>query len=329
MTSMGDNEQYWLAWVEGELDPVEARALQEQLQSDPELLKRLMAMRLDRERFSALPIPAPPSDFLQRVETAMTRPMLAIPAHTAPGRFRRRKHRSDVRMLLQRRLRLAAMIALAIGICTLAVRFNPFANIFSVSDTVTSSSPTGDWLATSTGMAPTQRDPLMSTAPIEEVVLPEPLAMLVGSDTDVLTMLRETALQVGCTLVRNASPADFNQNGLSASSSSSGEGREGEVDLEPTLMLGDADQAPSFEDQFLYADAGSVYTITVPLSQLDLLLAALDERAGADASVLLLDDYLKKDVSPDWIRTIRARRAVSSWTRTEDDPMIVVPIFIK
>ena len=59
------------------------------------------------------------------------------------------------------------------------------------------------------------------------------------------------------------------------------------------------------------------------------LLAALDERAGADASVLLLDDYLKMDVSPDWIRSIRARRAVSSWTRSEDDPVIVIPIFIK
>lgn len=328
MTSMGDNEQHWLAWVEGELDPMEACALQEQLQSDPELLKRLMAMRLDRERFSALPIPAPPSDLLQRVETAMTRPMLAIPAHSAPGRFRRRKHRTDVRMLLQRRLRLAAMIALAIGIFSLGVRFNPFANIFSMSDTAISSAPTVDWLATGTVMAPTEVDPLASSPLAQVVVHPTPLAMLVGSDTDVLTMLRETVLQVGCTLVRNASPADFTQTGLSASSSTE-EDRGGAVDLEPTLVLGDADQAPSFEDQFLYADAGSIYTITVPLSQLDLLLAALDERAGADASVLLLDDYLKMDVSPDWIRTIRARRAVSSWTRSEDDPVIVIPIFIK
>ncbi|MCH2149192.1 MAG: hypothetical protein MK095_07140, partial [Phycisphaerales bacterium] len=111
MTSMDHtHEERLLAWVEGTLDPADALALENELQSNPELFNRLKAMRDDREQIGLLPEPPPPSELLQRVEQAMTRPMLAAPAHTVPGRFRRRKHRSEVRVLLQSRFRMAALI---------------------------------------------------------------------------------------------------------------------------------------------------------------------------------------------------------------------------
>ncbi|MDG2291940.1 MAG: hypothetical protein P8L37_04715, partial [Phycisphaerales bacterium] len=283
------HEERLLAWVEGALDPADARILETELKSNPELFNRLKAMRDDRAKIGALPEPPPPPDLLQRVEMAMTRPMLAIPPDSVPGRFRRRKHRSEVRVLLQSRFRMAALIIVGIGLFSALLLFNPFAGMFSSSDNARRPASAGDmsdWLAVGKGAPAASVAPPQTVAPGDVAILPEPLAMVLGSDADALAMLRELTLQVDGTLVRNASAADFNESGLGASADTQSI-HDGGFDLEPTLLLGDADQSPSFDDQFLYAASGAIYTIAVPLSRLDALLLALDERAGTDASVLL------------------------------------------
>jgi hypothetical protein len=325
------NEQQCLAWIEGELDSEASRIFEQELQRDPELASRVQAMRRDRDLLQSMPVPPVPADLSERVEQAMTRPMLTGDRVGGPGRFRRRTQRSADHANWGVPIRMAALIAIGVGVLVVLVFFSPISRVLTglhdenmvahdgdVQNLMVLSDPRNTEAGTDGTMA--------FDVVVEDPVTPEPLAMVLHSESDVLPRLRELAKEAGGTLIRNASQEDLMEDDFVASSSGAGRPASREPSDAPVLS-GDPSMAPSFDDQFRYADAGSVYTIAVPLSKLDELLVMLDDAFGTDGAVLLLQDHLSDANDTDWVRTLRAREAVSTWTRDTVDPIVILPIF--
>ena len=65
-----------LAFVEGELDPTDAAALEAELATVPGARELVRALAEDRRDLRSMPEPAPPIDFRRAVEPALARPML-------------------------------------------------------------------------------------------------------------------------------------------------------------------------------------------------------------------------------------------------------------
>ena len=116
--------------------------------------------------------------------------------------------------------------------------------------------------------------------------------------------------------------------GLTASTSAAELPESGLQPPPSPVLSGDMAMAPSYDDQFRYAGAGSIYTVAVPLSRLDELLAMLDDSFGGESVVLLLEDHLSQARDDDWVQTLRAREAVSTWTGDRTDPIVVLPVFM-
>jgi anti-sigma factor RsiW len=108
----GFNEADLLAWIEGDLDVVEARRLEERLRAEPRVMAVLEQMRSDRTLLREAIPPEMPKDVLAAIEPQLARPMLI--EHQPPGAYRRR-HRRRQRGRHLRRAAVAAAVALFVG----------------------------------------------------------------------------------------------------------------------------------------------------------------------------------------------------------------------
>ncbi len=105
------DEAELLAWVEGELAPDRAAALERRLAgSDPRGLHILHAMRDERAALRAAPQPELPESSLADLEPLLARPMLIPPPQELRRRYRRRQRRLPSAGLLA-----AASVAVALG----------------------------------------------------------------------------------------------------------------------------------------------------------------------------------------------------------------------
>ena len=331
MSTQRTNEHQCLAWIEGELDQEASRKFEQELQRDPELALQVQAMRRDRDLLQSMPVPPVPADLPGRVEQTLANTMLTDDAHPAPGRFRRRKQRVVPRLNWPARLRVAAMIVVGVGAITAIAYLTPVNRILSGlhdENMVASDAAGGSIFVLDTPRAePGSVDETVQVAGVKDSpVTPEPLAMVLDATADLLPSLRSLVQDVGGTLVRNASPKDLMNEDYTATLTGSGRSA-ARQEPERSVLSGDSSLAPSYDDQFGYAAAGAVYTVAVPLSRLDDLLMKLELAYGADGAVLLLQDHLASSGEIGLMQTLRAREAVSSWTRGDEDPIVILPVF--
>ena len=334
MSNPLNNEQQCLAWIEGQLDQDACRLFEEQLEHDPDLASRLHAMRRDRELLCSMPVPPVPSDLSERVERVMARPMLTEDQPHSLGRFRLRTRQAASHGHWRVHFRMAAMIVICMGLVAVLYFITPVNRVLSsLNDENMSTNGEGvqGFVTTIAPIdAPVQAGDELSLAGRGEVeVAPEPLAMVLRSDSDVLPRLKLLVDSVNGVLIRNASKADLMQDGLAASISGTEPSESRPSPPSPSSVLtGDIALSPSYDDQFRYAGAGSIYTVSVPLSRLDELLAVLDDSFGGESVVLLLEDHLSQTQHDDWVQTLRAREAVSTWTADRNDPIVILPVFL-
>ena len=331
MTTRRNSEHQCLAWIEGELDQEDSRNFEQELQREPELALQVQAMRRDRDLLQSMPVPPVPADLSKRVEQALANSILTDDAHPAPGRFRRRKQRVGPRLNWSAQLRVAALILVGVGAVTAIVLLTPINRILSGlhdENMVATDAVGGSIFVLNTPrVEPESVDGTVLVPGVNDSqVMPEPLAMVLDSTPDVLPSLRSLVQDVGGTLVRNASPKDLMNEEYTATLTGSDRSA-ARQDPELSVLSGDASLAPSYDDQFGYAAAGAVYTVAVPLSRLDDLLMKLEMAYGVDGAVLLLQDHLAPSGEIGVMQTLRAREAVSSWTRGGEDPIVILPVF--
>ncbi|MEE3002529.1 MAG: hypothetical protein VX908_07550 [Planctomycetota bacterium] len=328
------DEARWLAWIEGELDEAATREVEARMQADPELSERLHAMRRDREALQSIVEPPVPAGLVNCINSLPDMKRNRTLSKGGPGQFRQGKHNFDLRARFKSNLRTAAMFIIGIGLLACLLLLVPM-DVFRGDDVQTNETATGSDLLEFLAARPTDQpslagNPSSASEDIQATVgTPEPLAMLLPAPDNAIGYLRRLTYRCGGTLVRNATPEDFKNSDLSASTGSDagGSATAGET-FEPNFLQGNPEWVPPIDDQFEYARSGAVWTIVIPLSRLDAFLASFDDLEFEEVRLLLLSDHLDHDQGTVWMHPVSARAAVANWPRTSRDTLINVPIFV-
>lgn len=337
-----------LGWIEGTLDATQRRELELLISDDPGLGRRLESMKKQRLLISGLEDPPAPSDLFDQVERAVARPLLSS---TAPGQFRRHNRSSRVLIGIRRRLPVAAMFMLGLGFLAVLFLLNPLQWFQSPSDMqqASVSESTLQMQGLIAGMQETRKSSepeAYGTEDGEVLGTPPPLALVLATkdQASALRMLRTLAMRTDATLLANASPLDLmdpellasgtpGQFGASAggASASRAGGRSGDASIlmeVEGVLIGDASQVPTIEDQFSFAGDGAEWTVTIPLERFEDFLLVLDELSADGSALVLLEDHLVSDARGGrWSQLIRARKEWKRWQNAPPDTMIVIPVF--
>ena len=328
------HEELLLGWVDGTLDPEQQAVVEQLIGVDPELGRRLEAMRRHRRLAGGLADPPVPDDLDHQIERAIARPLLSPPS---PGQYRRR-NRPPVSLAWVRRPALAAAVILcATGLLAALVLINPL-QIFVPADApqITRNPNAMDSFRTGRvdggdviGGGGGER--IFGAAATDDIVVaPQPLALVLpaSNDDDMLAMLRLLALRTDATLLVNASAADLLDPALEASAAGGGSGEPPLLMEIEGVLLGDASQVPTMDDQFVYADLGATWTVTTTLERFEEFLQVLDEIAESRGELVLLEDHLNPVAGGDWFKTLRARNRWRTWTDGAGTEMIEIPVFV-
>ena len=329
------HEELLVGWVDGTLDSESQAVVEQLISADPELERRLDMMRRNRGLAARLVDPPVPADLDDQIEREVARPLLSS---RSPGQYRRRS-RPPVSLSWARRPALAAAVIMCgVGLLAALVLINPL-QIFVPAD-----SP--QIVRNPNAMDPFQigrmaggadvvgggaRGQIFGDAPsVEITVAPEPLALVLpaSSDDDMLAMLRLLALRTDSTLLVNASAADLLDPALEASAAGGGSGEPPPLMEIEGVLLGDASQVPTMDDQFVYADLGATWTVTTTLERFEEFLQVLDEIAESRGELVLLEDHLNPVAGGDWFKTLRARNRWRTWTDGAGTEMIEIPVFV-
>ena len=354
MIDQPSHEDLMLGWIEDTLDAAQRLQLELLISDDPALGRRLESMREQRLLISGLEDPPAPSDLFDQVERAVARPLLSS---ATPGQFRRHNRPSMILFEIRRRLPIAAMFTLGLGFLAVLFLLNPLQWFQSPNDMQVAIPDSAQKIQTllAGGQEVPQPGEPESFGMVGGMVpgTPPPLALVLaaGNQEAALRMLRTLAMRTDATLLANASPLDlmgptlmasgtpeFGGSGGSANRGVGGGGRGGGANTAgggnsilmevEGVLLGDASQVPTIEDQFAFADEGAEWTVTIPLERFEGFLLVLDELAADGSALVLLEDHLTPDAKGGrWSQLIRARKEWKRWQGAPADTMIVIPVF--